>query len=47
MCGRFNNRHSAAEISECFEVDDVLFEPHPRFNIAPTQFIPVIIQQAT
>lgn len=41
MCGRFTNRITPAQYQECF---DVLYaeERRPRFNVAPTQSIPVI-----
>ncbi len=43
MCGRFTRKHSAAEIAERFEIeeDEADFGP-PRYNIAPSQNVPVI-----
>ncbi|MEE9579605.1 MAG: SOS response-associated peptidase family protein, partial [Gemmatimonadota bacterium] len=43
MCGRFTLTTQAAEVARLFEVD--YFEPDalsPRYNVAPTQGIPVI-----
>jgi putative SOS response-associated peptidase YedK len=44
MCGRFTLHHSTAEIAERFAVQKVLFEPEPRYNIAPSQSIAVVTQ---
>ena len=41
MCGRFTLRKPAGEVAEAFDVPEV-FEYPPRFNIAPTQDVPVI-----
>ena len=43
MCGRFTLHHSPDEIAARFGVQGSLFpELIPRFNVAPTQAIPVI-----
>lgn len=42
MCGRFTLHHSASEIAQRFEVQRVLFDVEPRFNIAPGTEIPVV-----
>ena len=42
MCGRFTSHHSAGEIAERFQIGEMLYYPSPRYNIAPTQFVPVI-----
>lgn len=47
MCGRFTNKAKAEEIKKEFNVarmdDSIKFEP--RYNIAPSQIIPVIIER--
>lgn len=43
MCGRFTQTHSATELAAAFDLD----EPpdwQPRYNIAPTQSIPAIVE---
>jgi putative SOS response-associated peptidase YedK len=42
MCARFTQHHTPAQITERFEPVRLLFEPQPRYNIAPSQIIPVI-----
>ena len=43
MCGRFTLHHSPDEIAARFGIQGSLFESLvPRFNVAPTQAIPVI-----
>jgi putative SOS response-associated peptidase YedK len=46
MCGRFTRRHKPAEVAERFDVELDLFEEitAPRYNIAPSQIVPVIRQ---
>ena len=41
MCGRYTLRKPAGEVAEAFDVPEV-FEFPPRFNIAPTQDVPVV-----
>jgi putative SOS response-associated peptidase YedK len=41
MCGRYTLRKPSREIAEAFDVPEV-FEFPPRFNIAPTQGVPVV-----
>ena len=43
MCGRYSLHHRSERIVERFNVESVLFEHEPRFNVAPGQIIPVII----
>lgn len=50
MCGRFTQHHSGAEISERFDAHQLSLEDlaefgelRPRFNIAPTQYVPVVV----
>lgn len=47
MCGRYTLSAGESEILELFDVDDVFMETRltPRFNIAPTQDIVVILSQ--
>jgi putative SOS response-associated peptidase YedK len=45
MCGRYVLRHSAQEIQQRFDVDDFAEALEPRYNIAPTQQMPVIVQR--
>ena len=47
MCGRYTLSAGESEILERFNVDDVFMETRltPRFNIAPTQDIAVILSQ--
>lgn len=44
MCGRFTLTQSAQAVAERFGVQLVLFKPAPRYNIAPSQPIAVIMQ---
>lgn len=45
MCGRFTLRTTPAELSEFFSVPLPESLPVPRYNIAPTQSISVVVQQ--
>lgn len=45
MCGRFTLRQGAEDVARTFAVQTVLFEPEPRFNIAPTQTIGVVHEE--
>lgn len=42
MCGRFTLTRSAVEVAEAFDLMEPPFH-EPRFNIAPTQPVPVIV----
>ncbi len=47
MCGRYTLRHQPQEITERFDVDSTAeFDDvtEPRYNIAPTQMVPIIRQ---
>ncbi|RYG67703.1 hypothetical protein EON80_13060, partial [bacterium] len=46
MCGRFTLHHTPAEIAERFGVQKSLFDPHERYNIAPTQTVAVVTYNA-
>jgi putative SOS response-associated peptidase YedK len=45
MCARFTQHHTAAQITERFKIARVLFFAGPRFNIAPTQTVSVVMQE--
>jgi len=44
MCGRFTRHHTPEEIAERFDVEPIDEAAAPRFNIAPSQTVPVIRQ---
>jgi putative SOS response-associated peptidase YedK len=44
MCGRFTLTQPAQAVAERFGVQLVLFTPSPRYNIAPSQPVAVILQ---
>lgn len=44
MCGRFNLFTSIEIITEELNVERVLFDPPPRYNIAPTQTVAAVIE---
>ena len=44
MCGRFNQTASGEEIAEAFALDEAP-ELAPRYNIAPTQPVPVVLAE--
>jgi putative SOS response-associated peptidase YedK len=44
MCGRYTLTTPADELVEAFDVPDLCFEHHPRFNIAPGQAAPVVAE---
>ena len=46
MCGRFTLHHTPEEVAERFSAQQKLFEFPPRYNIAPTQPIAVVTQNA-
>ncbi len=45
MCGRYSLTRRQQEISERFGLEQLLDEFKPRFNISPTQNVPVIVQE--
>jgi putative SOS response-associated peptidase YedK len=45
MCGRFTLHHAGEEIAERFGVQQVLFPLEPRYNIAPSQPVAVVLEQ--
>jgi putative SOS response-associated peptidase YedK len=42
MCGRFTRHHKPEEIAERFDVETIDEAAEPRYNIAPSQIVPVI-----
>ena len=42
MCGRFTLHHSTQQIAQRFDVQRVLFQTEPRYNIAPSQPIAAV-----
>lgn len=45
MCGRFGQKASAAELAAAFEAAWQVEEPQlPRYNIAPTQHVPILLR---
>lgn len=45
MCGRYSQQHTPEEIAERFEIVDPEFSLPPRYNIAPSQVVPIIVNQ--
>jgi putative SOS response-associated peptidase YedK len=46
MCGRYTQRHGASALINRFSIQRLLFDPKPRYNLAPTQDVPVILTDA-
>jgi putative SOS response-associated peptidase YedK len=44
MCGRFTRFHKSKEVAERFDVEPIEEAVAPRYNIAPSQIVPVIRQ---
>jgi putative SOS response-associated peptidase YedK len=44
MCGRYTLAAPSAELIEAFDVPDLEFDYHPRYNIAPGQEAPVVAE---
>ncbi len=47
MCGRFAASASTDDYVEIFGVQEVVDAPHPRFNLAPTDPVPAIVERAS
>ena len=45
MCGRYSITHSHKEIIERFRIAHALMEAEKRFNIAPSQMVPIIVAE--
>src|SRR5690349_1483295 len=46
MCGRYSLTVSASELQTRFETSNVLPDLQPRYNIAPTQELPLIVRNS-
>ncbi|MEW6752766.1 MAG: SOS response-associated peptidase [Candidatus Latescibacterota bacterium] len=44
MCGRFSLDHSAQELAERFDLEQLALDLQPRYNIAPTQPVLAVVQ---
>jgi putative SOS response-associated peptidase YedK len=44
MCGRYTLAANADELVEAFDVPPPTFELRPRYNVAPTQVVPVVAE---
>lgn len=42
MCGRFTRHHKPKELAERFDVEPIAEAAEPRYNIAPSQIVPII-----
>ncbi|MFH1567244.1 MAG: SOS response-associated peptidase [Gemmatimonadota bacterium] len=45
MCGRFTLHHSTEDIAARFLVQQTMLELAPRYNIAPSQEVPAVVQR--
>jgi putative SOS response-associated peptidase YedK len=45
MCGRFALHHSAQQLAGHFAVEQLAIDFQPRYNVAPTQAVAVVVQQ--
>lgn len=45
MCGRFTLHHSTEDVATRFAVEQTLLQLSPRYNIAPSQSVAVIVQR--
>jgi putative SOS response-associated peptidase YedK len=45
MCGRFTNTAPAKTLAKLFRAAEPTFDFEPRYNVAPTQAIPIVRQQ--
>jgi len=43
MCGRFTQHHAGDAIVERFAIERMLFDVHPRYNIAPSQRVGAVV----
>ena len=47
MCGRYTQTHTHQEIMERFDLDALFMDLDPRYNISPTQTVPIILERDT
>lgn len=47
MCGRYTQTHTHQEIMERFNLDALFMDLDPRYNISPTQTVPIILERDT
>ncbi|MBF0289080.1 MAG: SOS response-associated peptidase [SAR324 cluster bacterium] len=47
MCGRFSMQQTSEKLIERFEIENSLFTAIPRYNIAPSQIVPIILDNGT
>jgi putative SOS response-associated peptidase YedK len=45
MCGRFTQERPASELAEIFAAEPIVDDPGPRFNVAPTDEVLVVVQR--
>ena len=45
MCGRFVQERSLTELSELFEAEQLADDPGPRYNVAPTDPVAVVVER--
>src|SRR6187402_237753 len=45
MCGRFAQQRPASELAEIFSAEPLVEDPGPRFNVAPTDDVLVVVQR--
>lgn len=46
MCGRYTVTHTHQEIMDRFGIEELFRELDPRYNVAPSQMVPVVIELA-
>ena len=45
MCGRFTQERPASELADIFAAEPLVDDPGPRFNVAPTDEVLVVVQR--
>ncbi|HET9458029.1 MAG TPA: SOS response-associated peptidase [Candidatus Limnocylindrales bacterium] len=45
MCGRFTQQRPASELAEIFSAEPLVDDPGPRYNVAPTDDVLVVVQR--
>jgi len=46
VCGRFTQERPVADLADLFEAELLVEDPGARFNVAPTDVVPVVVQHA-